>query len=117
MSRDIPSLIMAGQPEGGPMTRAVLASLVVASAAALIAAAYLPAAAHGDTTQINGVVVIPVNDDSAAVDGDSTGDATVKGGIGLRSAGGHMMQRLVRAVQLGLVPLAGAPLGGHESRG
>src|ERR1700731_3406392 len=116
MSRAIPSLIMAGQPKGGPMTRTVLAKLVVSSAAALIAAAYLPTAVHGDTTQINGVVVIPVNDDTAAVDGDSTGDATVKGGIGLRSAGGHLMQRLVRAVQSGLVPLAGAPFGGGESR-
>ena len=98
------------------MTRTVLARLVVSSAAALIAAAYLPATAHGDTTQINGVVVIPVDEDNAAVDGESRGDATVKGGVGLMSNGGHMMQRLVRAAQSGLVPLAGLPRGGRESR-
>ena len=99
------------------MTRTVLARLVVSSAAALIAAAYLPAAARGDTTRINGVVVIPVGEDDAPVDGDSRGDATVKGGIGFISSGGHMMRQLVRAVQSGLVPVAGAPAGGHESRG
>ena len=99
------------------MTRTVLARLVVSSAAALIAAAYLQVAAHGDTIRLNGVVVIPVEEDNAAVDGETTGDATVKGGIGLMSGGGQMMQRLVRAAQSGLVPLAGAPVGGRESRG
>jgi hypothetical protein len=99
------------------MTRTVLARLLVPSAAALLAAAYLAPAAHGDTVQIDGVVVIPVDEFSAPVDGDSTGDATVKGGVGLMSNGGHMMQRLVRAAQSGLVPLAHAPLEGSESRG
>ena len=98
------------------MTRTVLARLVVSSAAALLAAAYLPVTAHGDTIRLNGVVVIPVDEDNAAVDGESRGDATVKG-IGLMSSGGHMMQRLGRTVQSDLVPLAGAPVGGSESRG
>ena len=99
------------------MTRSALARLVVLSAAALFGAAYLPALVHGDATVTNGVVVIPVDEDRAPVDGDSIGDATVKGGVGLMSSGGHMMQRLVRAVQSGLVPIAGAPVQGHESRG
>jgi hypothetical protein len=72
---------------------------------------------HGDTTVINGVVVIPVDEDNAAVDGESRGDATIKGGIGLMSNGGHLQQRLVRAVQSGLVPLASRPVEGAESHG
>lgn len=98
------------------MTRTVLARLVVSSAAALLAAAYLPVTAHGDTIRINGVVVIPVDEDNAAVDGESRGDVTVKG-IGLMSSGGLMRQRLGRTVQSDPVPSAGAPDGGRESRG
>ena len=99
------------------MRRTVLVRFVVSSAAALIAAAYLPAAAHGDTARFNGVVVIPVDEDNAAVDSESRGDATVKGGIDLVSSGGHMQQRLVRAVRSRLVPLVGAPITGRDSRG
>jgi hypothetical protein len=46
------------------------------------------------------------------VDGDAVGDATVKGGVGLMSGGGQLMRRLVRAVQSGKLPRAGAPVGG-----
>ncbi len=98
------------------MTRTVLVRLIVPSAAALLAAAYLTAPAHGDTTPIDGRVVIPVDEFSSPLD-DSMGDATMKGGVVLMSNGGHMMQRVIRAVKSGLVTLAAAPLEGSESRG
>src|SRR6266849_2011653 len=95
------------------MTRTDLAKLVVASAAVLSAVVYMSSSAHGDT--INGMNVIPVDEDRAPVDGDAVGDATVKG-IGLISSGGHMMQRLLRAVQSGNLPTASTAIAGQEGR-
>jgi hypothetical protein len=87
---------------------------VVASAAALIAAAYLPAAVQGEMTRINGVLAIPVDEDNSPR-GDDEGDATVKG-IGLVSVGGQMKQRFLRAVQAGVVdPRGAARVSGRDS--
>jgi hypothetical protein len=90
--------------------------LVILSVAALITVAYLPAAAQVDSTTLNGRVVIPA-EDNAAFDGNAVGDATIKGGIALRSSGGQMLQRLQRAVHSGLVPMKGFPIAGNKARG
>ena len=76
------------------MTRNALPRLLVASATALSAAAYLPAVTRGETVRVNGVVVIPVEENNAPIDGDAEGDASVKG-IGLMSSGGQMKQRFL----------------------
>ena len=98
------------------MQHTKLARLVVSSFAGLIALAYPPAAGPADTTVVGGTVVIPISDDSAAFDGDAVGDATIKGGIGLRSSGGQMLQRLQRAVQSGRARVTGRPIAGEESQ-
>ena len=96
------------------MTRKMLARFVVASAAALSAAAYLPAAVQGEMTRVNGVLVIPVEEDNSPR-GEDEGDATVKG-IGLFSAGGQMKQRFLRAVNAGIGPSGTARVSGRDSR-
>lgn len=83
----------------------------------LVAIAFWPASAGAAGTVIGGRVVIPVDENAGAVDGDSVGDATVKGGVGMRSPGGQMAQRLQRAIKSGLVPLDSAPVSGDEARG
>jgi hypothetical protein len=95
------------------MTRTDLARLAAVSAAVLSGVIYMSSSAKGDT--INGRIVIPVDEDRAPVDGDGVGDATVKG-VGLISGGGHMMQRLLRAVQSGNLPTADASIAGQEGR-
>lgn len=101
--------------EGELMKDARLSKFVLWSFAALIVivVAYRPAAAQVGTT-VSGRVVIPVDDNIAAFGGD---DATAKGGISLRSAGGEMAQRLQRAVQSGKVPIVVSPIAGEKDRG
>jgi hypothetical protein len=98
------------------MTHRSLARLAVASALAvgggLGAAVYLSA----DTTTIDGQIVIPVSEDTAPVDGDAVGDATVKGGIGIMSAGGQLKQLFLRAAQSGTFPLTRVDGDRDESR-
>jgi len=95
------------------MKRTTVTRFVVATAVALSAAAYLPKAVRGDTTRVDGVVVIPVEEDNSPRSEDE-GDATVKG-IGLFSTGGQMKQRFLRAVQAGFVPGGNASVHGRES--
>ncbi|MBW8865896.1 MAG: exo-alpha-sialidase [Acidobacteria bacterium] len=85
------------------MTRTHVIRFAIASAAALGAALSLPVVMKGETTRVNGIVVIPVDEDTAAIDGDAEGDATVKG-IGVFSTGGQMKQRFLKAVHAGIVP-------------
>jgi|SRR6266850_1133686 len=96
-----------------PRMRALASSVAIIFAAA----AYWPAVAPAQTTGIKGVVVIPVDENNAAVDGEPRGDATVKGGIGLVSSGGQMKQRLLRAVQSGNVPRQRSRGEGNDSKG
>jgi hypothetical protein len=96
------------------MTWTTFAKLGLACAAALGTATYLSAAGQIDTTPINGILAIAVDEDTAPIDGDSVGDATVKGGLGVMSAGGQLMQRLV---QSGKMRHEDAPGGGDEGRG
>jgi hypothetical protein len=95
------------------MTRTQFVRVVVASAAAVAAAAYLPVVTKGETVRFNGAVVIPVEEDTAPIDGDAEGDATVKG-IGLFSAGGQIKQRFLRAVHAGISPAKGQGIAGHN---
>ena len=95
------------------MRRTRLVRLVVASAAALGAAAYMQVATKGETTRVNGAVVIPVEEDNAPIDGDAEGDATVKG-IGVFSTGGQVKQRFLRAVKAGIAPKKGGGVPGHN---
>ncbi len=99
------------------MQRTKLATFVVCSFAVTLAVPDRPATAETDTVIVSGRLVIPVDEDVAAFDGDGEGDVTVKGAIAPRSSGGEMAQRLVRAVRSGLVPVRGAPAAGKESRG
>src|SRR5262245_1716264 len=96
------------------MSRTNLARFVVAAAVALSAAVYLPKVLHGQATRVDGVLVIPVEDDNSPR-GDDEGDATVKR-IGIFSSGGQMQQRFLRAVRAGVVKNRRAPVSGHESR-
>src|SRR5262245_51799806 len=96
------------------MSRTNLARFVVAAAVALSAAVYLPKVLHGQATRVDGVLVIPVEDDNSPR-GDDEGDATVKR-IGIFSSGGQMQQRFLRAVRAGVVKNGRAPVSGHESR-
>src|SRR2546426_10034895 len=96
------------------MTRTMFARFVVASAAALSAAAYLPAAVQGEMTRVNGVLVIPVEEDNSPR-GEAEGDATVKG-IGLFSTGGQMKQRFPQAVQAGVDPRGAGRVRSEERR-
>jgi len=96
------------------MKDARLSKFVLWSFAALIVVPYQPAAAQVNGTTVSGRVVIPVEDDIAVFGGD---DATVKGGMALRSSGGEMAQRLLRAVQSGRVPIAVFPIAGEKDRG
>src|SRR6266851_9639266 len=93
--------------------KAAKLKFVLWSFAALIVLAYQPAAAQVGTT-VSGRVVIPVDEDTTAFGGE---DATVKGGVALRSSGGEMAQRLQRAVQSGLVPIVVFPIAGEKDRG
>ncbi|HEX9573363.1 MAG TPA: hypothetical protein VF994_04665 [Myxococcales bacterium] len=99
------------------MQRTKLTTLVVCSFAVTLAVPDRPATAETDTVIVSGRLVIPVDEDVAAFDGDGERDVTVKGAIAPRSSGGEMAQRLVRAVRSGLVPVRGAPAAGKESRG
>ena len=72
-----------------------LARLAVASAVALGAAVGAAVYLSADTITIDGQIVIPVDD----IGGDTDGDATVKGGIGIMSAGGHAKQHALSAAQ------------------
>jgi hypothetical protein len=71
--------------------------------ALLVAAALVPAAARADLTKLGGVLALPVEEDNSAFDGDSFGDARVKGGIA-RSMGGSLAARLHEAVTRGHLP-------------
>ena len=93
------------------MKDARLSKFVLWSFAALIVVPYRPAAAQ---VTVSGRVVIPVEENTAPFGGD---DAPVKGGIALRSAGGEMAQRLLRAVQSGKVPIRVFPIAGEKDRG
>src|SRR3989442_10641250 len=95
------------------MTRKVCVRFVVASGAGLSAAAYLPAAVQGEMTRVNGVLVIPVEEDNSPR-GEAEGDATVKG-IGLFSTGGQMKQRFLQAVQAGVDPRGAGRVSGRDS--
>jgi hypothetical protein len=88
------------------MTRTHVVRFAIASAAALGAALCLPVVMNGETTRVNGAVVIPVEEDTPPIDGDAEGDATIKG-TGLVSTGGQMKQRFLRAVHAGIVPNKG----------
>jgi hypothetical protein len=96
------------------MKDARLLKFVLWSFAALIVVPYQPVAAQVNGTTVSGRVVIPVDDNIAVFGGD---DATVKGGMALRSSGGEMAQRLLRAVQSGRVPIAVFPIAGEKDRG
>jgi len=74
-------------------------------------------AARADFDTVNGRLVIPVDDDDAALDTDSPDDLTLKGGIRIRSAGGQLAQKAQRAVQSGRVVVSGTVRSGTESRG
>src|SRR5262245_18954990 len=70
--------------------------------------------------QTAGVLAIPTI--NFAVDGDSQGDATIKGAIAVRSAGGQLARTLQMAIQRGIVPVQGSPTDGqndanHGNRG
>jgi hypothetical protein len=68
----------------------------------LVAAALCPAVAQADLTKLNGILALPVEEDASAFDGDSLGDATVKGNV--RSMGGTLAGQLHAAVQSGHLP-------------
>src|SRR4051812_44849499 len=97
----------------GAMARNALPRFLIASSAALAAAAYLPAVTQGEMVRVNGVVVIPVAEDNAPVDGDADGDASVKG-IGLISSGGQMKQHFLRAVHAGVISRRSGHVSGRE---
>jgi len=70
--------------------------------------------------QTHGVLAIPADD--FAVDGDSQGDALIKGAVAVRSAGGQLARALHMAIQSGIVPVQGNPTDGqndadHSNRG
>jgi hypothetical protein len=96
------------------MKVAKLSKFVLWLFAALIVVPSRPANAQVGKP-LDGRVVIPVDDDIAVFGGDD--NAPVKGGIGLRSAGGQLAQRLQRAVQSGLVPIARPIAGKEKGRG
>jgi hypothetical protein len=96
------------------MTRTDVVRIAIASAAAIGAALYLPVVMNGETTRVNGTVVIPVEEDTPPIDGDAEGDATIKG-IGLVSTGGQMKQRFLRAVHAGILPNKGHGNAGHRT--
>jgi hypothetical protein len=90
--------------------------LLLSRFAALFAAVLFAAAAKADGVAVNGRVVIPVGEDGA-VDGDSVGDVTVKGGIGLLNAPtGQLRNRLLQATRSGNLPHGGS-VSGQEGRG
>ena len=97
------------------MTRTHVARIAIVSAAAVGAALYLPVAMNGETTRVNGAVVILVEEDTPPIDGDAVGDATIKG-VGLVSAGGQMKQRFLRAVHAGISPNTGRGIRGRRTR-
>jgi hypothetical protein len=82
----------------------------LAVSAVCLLAAYRPVPA---LAQPPGRVAIPADD--FVLDGDSVGDASVKG-TALRSLGGQMAHRLQTAIQSGAVPLSGAPSDGQHGQ-
>ena len=62
--------------------------------------------------QTAGVLAIPADD--FAVDGDSQMDASIKGAIAVRSAGGQLARTLQMAIQSGIVPVQGSPTEGQN---
>jgi hypothetical protein len=84
--------------------------------ALLVAALVAPAAAQAQTSKINGILAIPVEEDNSAFDADAFGDARVKGGVG-RSMGGTMAARLQQAVRRGHLPPAKSTGSGRNGRG
>ena len=62
--------------------------------------------------QTAGVLAIPADD--FAVDGDSQSDASIKGAIAVRSAGGQLARTLQMAIQSGIVPVQGSPTEGQS---
>jgi len=64
---------------------------------AVVAAVSWLKVAHAELISINGKTVFVIGEDEAAFDGDAFGDATIKGGVGLRSAGGQMAHRFQQA--------------------
>ena len=83
----------------------------LAISAACLLAAFGPVPVRA---QAPGIYAIPADD---AVDGDSQGDVTVKGGIALRSAGGELGLRLQTAIQTGVVPIQNNSNGGQGQSG
>ena len=83
----------------------------LAVSAVCLFAAYRPVPARA---QVPGRIAIPADD--FAVDGDSVGDARIKGGIGLglRSVGGQIAHRLQTAIHNGTVPVHGNPSVGQQ---
>jgi hypothetical protein len=86
-----------------------------ATAAALLLMLYRPAAHAQQPQPINGILAIPADDFS--VDGADDGDASVKGGVGLRSQGGQLARRLQLAIQHGALPQPGGNTSGHSNAG
>src|ERR1700731_4214686 len=82
--------------------------------AAMFLAAYPQLTVRGQQLP-PGIVAIPADD--FAVDGDSVGDAFVKGGVGLRSAGGQLARTLQLAIRSGAAPVQGSPIGGKNDAG
>ena len=82
----------------------------VSAAFFLALQAPLPALAQ----QAPPTLAIPADD--FAVDGDSQGDASVKGGVGLRSLGGQLAHTMQMAIQNGILP-QGSPIGGQNGPG
>lgn len=89
--------------------------IAAATAAALLLSLHRPAAHAQQPQPVNGILAIPADDFS--VDGDDEGDASVKGGVGLRSQGGQLARRLQMAIQHGALPQPGGAKAGHTSAG
>jgi hypothetical protein len=75
----------------------------VSTLAFLVAAALAPASAVSEPQKVNGILAIPVEENNAVFDGDSFGDARVKGNVG-RSMGGQLAARLQNAIRSGNLP-------------
>src|ERR1043166_5705508 len=104
------------------MSTSRLLKLLLSGLSGLVVVALTPAksSAAGTATSGGGTrVVIPIDEDTAAVEEDE-GDGVVKAGMPVTVADGasrHLRDRLIEAARSGNVAPARGARAGHESRG